>query len=67
MFGVNGLEFHTQRLMEQLERDLKSDKSVSNQCADERRETKSRDLDVMIPMQEVRRHDSHLEDTRNRA
>jgi hypothetical protein len=30
MFGITGLEFHTPRLMEQLEKSLKEDKSYSN-------------------------------------
>jgi hypothetical protein len=66
MFGVNGFEFHTQGLMEQLERSLKSDKSVSNQDA-ERIVTLNVDLDKMIPLQEVKWRDPQPDDARYKA
>jgi len=67
MFGFNGLEFQTQGLIEQLERGLKSAQSDSNQDADERMETNSSDLHVMIPMEEVKGLNPRFEDARNKA
>jgi len=67
MFGVSSFEFYLdQGLMEQVERCLKSDESVSNEDADERMETKSGD-DVMIPMKEIKRHDPRPDDPRYKA